>query len=99
MRNFCCRTSSSTSRTIEWLLTPMGLCTSAMPECQAVVMTKARPEPAPRLRVLRAAGSLAAVNLHHVLEQLDGLVLRPLERVASHDRPEAAAITDALDLL
>src|SRR5687768_9824462 len=41
---------------------------------------------------------LAGEDGHHVLQELHGLVLRTLERVASHDGAEAAAVPDLLDL-
>src|SRR5579864_9336711 len=40
----------------------------------------------------------ACVDRHDLAEQLDCLVVRTLERVASDDRAETAAIMDALDL-
>src|SRR5574339_651517 len=59
-----------------------------------------RGAPAVRERGRSSLGlRLAGEDVHHVLEQLDGLVTRALEGVAAHDGAEAAALVDLLDLL
>src|SRR5947209_16421386 len=44
------------------------------------------------------SSSLAGVDVHHAAQELDGLVARPLEGVAAHDRAERAAVAQAADL-
>src|SRR5208282_6635964 len=51
----------------------------------------------PLLTIVCLAGS-TRVDRHDLAEQFDGLVVRTLEGVASHDRAEAAAFVDAFDL-
>src|SRR5262249_52161384 len=59
----------------------------------------ASPAPATWASALVVSSVPRLVDVHHVPQQLERLVLRALERVATDDRTEAAAVADRLDLL